>query len=136
MKNRDKTFEELKARVKKGNIGAAFALAEGFKWGSFGAPDPNRAARMYRYCCRSANKKTAALGFYNLGNLYYYGFLLGEDEREKALRMAFNCYMQSALLAHTPEALCRLGDMYRYGQFVEQSEDTAMNLYVRANQGA
>ncbi len=136
MKQSDATFKELKAQVKKGSISAAFALAEGFKWGTFGAPDPARAARMYRYCCRAGNKKTAALGFYNLGNLYYYGFLLDEREREKALRLAFHCYMQSALLAHTPEALCRLGDMYRYGQFVERSEDTAMNLYVRANQGA
>lgn len=132
----DERMEQLKAQVKKGSISAAFSLAEGFKWGYFGAPDPARAARMYRYCCRSGNKKTAALGFYNLGNLYYYGLLLNEKEREKALRLAFFCFMKSALLAHSPEALSRLGDMYRYGQFVEQSEDTAMNLYVRANQGA
>ena len=132
----DERMNQLKAKVKKGSISAAFALAEGFKWGYFGAPDAARAARMYRYCCRSGNKKTASLGYYNLGNLYYYGFLLNEDEREKALRLAFSCFVQSAILAHNPDALLRLGDMYRYGQFVEQSEDTAFNLYVRANQGA
>ena len=132
----DERMKELKAQVKKGSISAAFALAEGFKWGYFGAPDPARAARMYRYCCRSANKKTAAQGYYNLGNLYYYGFLLKDEEREKELRLAFSCFMKSALLDHSPEALCRLGDMYRYGQFVPRSEDTAMNLYLRANQGA
>ena len=129
-------MKELKAQVKKGSTAAAFALAEGFKWGYFGAADPVRAARMYRYCCRSGNKSTAARGYYNLGNLYYYGFLLKDEEREKELRLAFSCFMKSALLAHTPEALCRLGDMYRYGQVVEHNEDTAMNLYLRANQGA
>ena len=129
-------FDQLKAQVKKGSISAAFALAEGFKWGYFGAPDPARAARMYRYCCRSGNKETAAKGFYNLGNLYYYGFLLAKEEREKELRLAFSCFLKSALLAHSPEALLRLGDMYRYGQFVEQSESTALSLYLRANQGA
>lgn len=132
----DERMKELKAQVKKGSIPAAFALADGFKWGYFGAPDANRAARMYRYCCRSGNKKTASLGFYNLGNLYYYGYLLAEEEREKALRLAFSCYLQSAMLSPNPEALLRLGDMYRYGQYVERSEDRALNLYVRANQGA
>ncbi len=132
----DEKLKQLKEQVKKGNISAAFTLAEGFKWGYFGASDPARAARMYRYCCRSGNNRTAAKGYYNLGNLYYYGYLLDETEREKALRLAFNCFMKSALLAHSPEALIRLGDMYRYGQFVEQSENTAINLYIKANQGA
>ena len=49
----DERMNQLKAQVKKGSISAAFALAEGFKWGYFGAPDAARAARMYRYCCRS-----------------------------------------------------------------------------------
>ncbi|MBE6713280.1 MAG: hypothetical protein E7580_07150 [Ruminococcaceae bacterium] len=132
----DERLRQLKEQVKKGSISAAFAMAEGFKWGYFGAPDPARAARMYRYCCRSGNKKTAAQGYYNLGNLYYYGFLLSDEEREKQLRLAFSCFVKSALLCHSPEALSRLGDMYRYGQFVEQSEDTAIHLYLRANQGA
>lgn len=132
----DDRYQMLKAQVKKGSISAAFSLAEGFKWGYFGAPDPARAARMYRFCCRSGNKETAAKGFYNLGNLYYYGFLLNEEEREKSLRLAFSCFVKSALLHHSPEALVRLGDMYRYGQYVQQSESTAMNLYLRANQGA
>ncbi len=129
-------MNELKAQVKKGSTSAAFALAEGFKWGYFGAPDPARAARMYRFCCRSGNKQTAAKGYYNLGNLYYYGFLLNQEEREKELRLAFSCFLKSAMLFHTPEALLRLGDMYRYGQFVEQNDTTAVNLYIRANQGA
>ena len=129
-------MKTLKEQVKKGSIAAAFAMAEGFKWGYFGAPDPGRAARMYRYCCRSGNKQTAAKGFYNLGNLYYYGYLLDEDQREKQLRLAFSCFLKSAMLFHSSDALVRLGDMYRYGQFVEQNEGTAMSLYLRANQGA
>lgn len=129
-------LNELKTQVKKGSTAAAFTLAEGFKWGYFGAADPHRAARMYRFCCRSGNKSTASRGYYNLGNLYYYGFLLNREEREKELRLAFSCFVKSALLSHNPEALLRLGDMYRYGQYVEQNENTAINLYLRANQGA
>ena len=68
-----KRLEELKNLVKKGNISAAFSLAEAFKWGLGGESDPKNAARMYRICCRSREKKTAARGYYNLGLLYYYG---------------------------------------------------------------
>lgn len=132
----DKQMKELKERVKKGSISAAFSLAEGYKWGYFGAPDPKRAAAMYRICCRSGDKKTASRGYYNLGNLYYYGFLSDDKEREKEIRLAFSCFLKSALLFHNPEALLRLGDMYRYGQYVEKDEGVAMNLYLRANQGA
>lgn len=132
----ENTLKALKEQVKKGSISAALTLAEGFKWGYFGGCDPKRAAAMYRICCRSKDKRTAAMGYYNLGILYYHGYLLEEDEEEKRRRLAFSCFLKSALLYHTPDALRLLGDMYRYGQYVEKDEDIAMSLYLRANRGA
>lgn len=132
----DERIIELKNQVKKGNISAAFSLAEAFKWGYYGGADPKRAARMYRICCRSKENKIASLGFYNLGLLYYYGYLLEEDQAEKSRRLAFCCFLKSAMLDHSRESLLRLGDMYRYGQYVEQNEEVALSLYVRANAGA
>ena len=128
----EQTMITLKNELKKGSISAALKLAEGFKWGYFGACDPQRAAKMYRICTRSANSKTAALGFYNLGVLYYHGYLTTQEEEEKRQRMAYACFMKSALLHHTPEALSFLGDMYRYGKYVEKDEAVALKLYRRA----
>lgn len=126
------TMKDLKTQVKKGSISAALKLAEGFKWGYFGASDPCRAAKMYRICTRSNNKETAALGFYNLGLLYYHGYLTQEEEEEKRCRLAYACFMKSALIHHTPEALKSLGDMYRYGKYVEKDDGIALRLYRRA----
>lgn len=129
----NETMMELKNELKKGKISAALKLAEGFKWGYFGACDPRRAAKMYRICTKSLNKETAALGFYNLGVLYYHGYLTKEEEEEKRQKMAYSCFMKSALLHHTPQALCSLGDMYRYGKYVEKDEGVALKLYRRAS---
>ena len=129
-------MKELKNEVKKGNIRAALSLAEAFKWGYYGDPDPRGAARMYRICCRSHDRKTASLGFFNLGNLYYLGYLSqNEEERGRDRRRAFDCFMKSALLFENPMALSRLGDMYRYGQHVKKNEAVSFALYARA-QGA
>ena len=129
-------FSELKNKLKKGSIAAALELAEGFKWGYFGESDPVRAAKMYRICTRSNIPETAALGFYNLGILYYHGYLTPEKEEEKRCKMAYHCFMKSALLHHTPKALQSLGDMYRYGQYVEKDEGVALRLYRKANLSA
>jgi len=132
----DPRLEELKEKVKKGSISAAFALAEAWKWGYYGTPsDPRRAARMYRICCHSKNKATASRGYYNLGVLYYFG-LCETGEREKEIRLAFSCFLKSNLLYPNREALCRLGDMYRYGQYVEKDEKIALSLYLKANASA
>ena len=48
------------------------------------------------------------------------------------MRRAFDCFMTSALLLPGKEALSRLGDMYRYGQYVEQNDKVAMRLYLKA----
>lgn len=126
-------IRELKDEVKKGNIRAALMLAEAFKWGYYGGSDPERAARMYRICCKSRDKKTASLGFFNLGNLYYCGYLSHSDEeREKDRARAYDCFMKSVLLYENASALSRLGDMYRYGQYVKKDEAISLALYGKA----
>ena len=132
----ENNLKVLKEQVKKGSVSAALALAEGYKWGYFGMSDPRRAAAMYRICCRSKDKKTSALGYYNLGVLYYHGYLLPEEEAAKSRRLAYTCFLKSAMLDQRPETLRLLGDMYRYGQYVEKDDKIAMDLYLRANQGA
>ena len=124
---------KLKEEVKKGSIPAAFSLAEAFKWGYYGDSDPQRAARMYRICCRSKDRRLASLGYLNLGVLYYYGYLSDGEEPEKDARRAFRCFMKSAMTCPNSAALSRLGDMYRYGQYVPKDERVACSLYLKAN---
>ncbi len=126
-------IQKLREEVKRGSIPAAFSLAEAYKWGYYGEIDAHRAARMYRICCRSKDRALSAAGYFNLGNLYYFGYLsqgeVGEEEKKKA----FDCFMKSVLCHPTPEAFSRLGDMYRYGHYVEQNEGIARGLYLKAN---
>jgi TPR repeat protein len=130
----DERLTELLERVKKGSVSAAFDLAEAFKWGYYGLRDPRRAARMYRICCRSKDKELASRGYLNLGLLYYYGYLSPEEENgSEDARHAFGCFMKSALTFPNKAALTRLGDMYRYGQYVEKDEGVALRLYLKAN---
>lgn len=129
----DERVKVLRDQVKKGNASAAFDLAEAFKWGYYGDADPVRAARMYRICCRSKNKRIASLGFLNLGVLYYYGYLAkDEKERSRSAALAFDCFLKSAMMDKNPGALIRLADMYRYGQYVERDEGIAISLYAKA----
>ena len=124
--------KELKDMVKKGSVTAAYSLAEALKWGYYGGADYKASAAMYRICCRAKDKKMASEGYYNLGILYYYGYLLGEEQREKSRRIAYSCFLKSAMLSHHIGALNKLGDMYRYGQYVNKDERVALSLYVRA----
>ncbi len=123
----------LREEVKKGNIAAAFRLAEAYKWGYYGDVDPHRAARMYRICCRSKDKVLSAEGYYNLGILWYFGHLSDGEVGPRETKMAFQCFLKSVLSHPTPEAFTKLGDMYRYGQHVEKNERIAMGLYRKAN---
>ncbi len=129
----DERMTSLKEQVKKGSIPAAFSLAEALKWGYYGETDPMRAARMYRICCRAKDKKMSAAGFLNLGILYYYGYLSDGSEPEKDAKNAFSCFLKSALTYPNKDALSRLGDMYRYGQYVPKNEGVALSLYLKAN---
>ena len=110
-------------------------MAEAYQWGYLTEEDPARAERLYRRLCRSKSPAVASRGFYRLGLLYYYGYRNKGESPEAGLSFAFACFMKSAIKFPNPPALCRLGDMYRYGQYVEKNEAVACELYLKARRG-
>ncbi|MBP5289097.1 MAG: SEL1-like repeat protein [Clostridia bacterium] len=121
-------LKELEEKAKAGDYTAAMNLAEALKWGYYGEASPSRAMALYRACTAAPSRALAASAWYNLGVFYYYGLL---DEKTD-VRLAFDCFMKSALLLPGKEALSRLADMYRYGQYVEQNDSVALHLYLKA----
>ena len=121
-------LKELEEKAQQGDYAAAMKLADALKWGYYGEASPARAMALYRSCTAAPSRKVAASAYYNLGVYYYYGLL----EEKADVRMAFDCFMKSALLLPGKEALSRLADMYRYGQYVEQNDKVAMRLYLKA----
>lgn len=119
---------ELEDRVALGDKEAMMKLADALKWGLYGEVDLARAAALYRECAKSVVRKVSSAGFYNLGLFYYFGYL----EEEPNERLAFDCFMKSALRFPNRAALGKLADMYRYGQYVEQNEKVALALYGSA----
>ncbi len=120
-------MKRLAEQAETGDLEAALELADALKWGYYGEASPERAMALYRRCTASPCGKVAAKAYYNLGVFYYYGL---SDEPDT--RRAFDCFMKSALIRPEREALSRLGDMYRYGQYVERNEKVAMRLYLKA----
>ena len=125
MQKRMKVLEE---KANGGDYTAAMKLADALKWGYYGEASPARAMALYRRCTAAPSRSVAAAAWYNLGVYYYYGLL--EDRAD--VQKAFDCFMKSALLIPGREALSRLADMYRYGQYVEQNETIALRLYLKA----
>lgn len=122
------TMQTLEEKAARGDYAAALKLADALKWGYYGEASPARAMALYRACTASPSRSVAASAYYNLGVFYYFGLL----EEKTDVRLAFDCFMKSALLLPGKEALSRLADMYRYGQYVEQNETVAMRLYLKA----
>lgn len=123
------TLNELEQKAARGDYQAAMALADALKWGYYGEASPERAAALYHRCISSPDTGVAAAAYYNLGLFFYLGLL----EEEADSRLAFQCFLKSALLRPRKEPLSRLADMYRYGQYVEKNENIALNLYLRAS---
>lgn len=67
-------------------------------------------------------------GIRNLGYCYYYGRGMKESDYEKA----YECFDKGALLFRDAACLYKLGDMYRYGQKVEENPQYAFMLYMNA----
>lgn len=124
----EERIRELNQKIHAGSGKAALTLAESYKWGLYGEVDFTKAARLYRLCAKSRSKALSSAGYYNLGVLYYHGYLGDEPD----IKRAFSCFMKSALLSPNAAALGKLADMYRYGQFVEQNEEVALSLYTKA----
>ena len=127
MKN---TEEALKEKMRRGNGQAALELAESFKWGIFGEVDFRAAERIYRRLTASRNAALSSKGYYNLGLLYYHGYIGDPDHPD--VHRAYRFFVKSAILAPNRAALTKLADMYRYGQAVEKNEKVAFTLYTRA----
>ena len=119
---------KLEEKAAQGDYVATMKLADALKWGYYGEASPERSMELYRRCVAAPSRELSAAAYYNLGVFYYYGLV---DEKADA-RRAFDCFMKSALLLPGREALSRLADMYRYGQYVEQNEKIAMRLYLKA----
>jgi len=123
-------IRSLEEKVARGSGKAALELAESYKWGFFGQVDFQKAEKIYRLCAKSKSRALSSKGYYNLGLLYYHGFI-GDPEhpdRDKAYR----CFVQSSLVFPNRAALTILADMYRYGQAVEKNDAVALALYTQA----
>ena len=62
----------------------------------------------------------------NLGYIYYYGRTNTPD-----FEKAFYCYAKAACMGH-PNAMYKIGDMYKNGLFVAKNEDKAFHWYQEA----
>ena len=131
MKN---TAEALMEKMRRGSGQAALELAESLKWGIFGQVDFKEAERIYRRLAGSRSASLSSKGYYNLGLLYYHGYL-GDPEKPDVHR-AYRYFVKSAILAPNRAALTKLADMYRYGQAVPKNDQVALTLYTRASQEA
>lgn len=83
---------------------------------------------------RELYEKSAAMGnpqaMVNLGYVHYYG-----RECEVDYGKAFQWFSKAALVSFDPpmpEAFYKLGDMYRWGKYVERDDYAAVTLYFRA----
>ena len=63
----------------------------------------------------------------NLGYCHQYGRSI-----PRSMDKAFACYLRAALLSDHPEALYKLGDMYRSGKGTAKDGDVASALYSKA----
>ena len=97
---------------------AALELAESFKWGIFGEVDFRAAERIYRRLTASRNASLSSKGYYNLGLLYYHGYIGDPDHPD--VHRAYRFFVKSAILAPNRAALTKLADMYRNGYYVEK----------------
>lgn len=100
---------------------AANNLGSMYYSGLYFNEDYNEAAKYYKMA--ADNGVEVAYG--NLGCCYYYG---GNKDYKKA----YEAFAEGAALFNNVECLFRLGDLYRYGYYVEKNENKAYYLYEKA----
>lgn len=115
--------DALGVGVETGHAECASQLGTMYFLGMGVPTDHDRARQLYE----RASELGSAQGSVNLAYLYYYGRGVPED-----LPRAYKLFARAALTANHPEALWKIGDMYRTGRFVEQDDLTAFTLYSRA----
>ena len=112
--------------MNEGNLTAALNLGAMYYGGEFIPRNFRKAIEYYKLAAKSDDDDTKIRALCNLGYCYYYGRDIPIDNEK-----AFNCFMRGAL-SNDANSLYKLGDMYRYGRFVEKDEETAAFLYERA----
>ena len=96
--------------------------------GVFVQRDFAKAVKLYKMAAGSDDSNVAARAICNLGYCYYYGRSIAVDKEK-----AFSYFLKGTLLYNDPNCLYKLGDMYRYGEYVEKSEKMAYTLYKKAH---
>ncbi len=123
-----KVLEYYEEGVRCGNQLACLNLGAIYNEGVLVKRDYERSAELYRIASEIEDDNAiAAMAITNLGYYYYYDFAGKQDYRK-----AFNCFLQGALRYSNANAYYKLGDMYRYGHFVDQDDKMAFELYMKA----
>ena len=125
---KEKVLEYYEAGVKEGSQLACLNLGAIYNEGILVKRDYEKSAELYRIAAESEEDNSiAAMAITNLGYYYYYDFA-GKQDYQKA----FNCFLQGALRYANANAYYKLGDMYRYGYFVDKDEKMAFEMYMKA----
>ena len=90
--------------------------------GRCGEPDYDKAVKYYRM----AAERGEIIALENLGYCCYHGRGVEVDYAE-----AYLCFSQAAMLGF-PAALYKIGDMYRYGNYLPQRDEAAFAFYQRS----
>jgi len=112
--------------IDAGNLSAALSLGAMYYGGEFIPRDFRKAIKYYELATESDDKETQLWAWTNLGYCHYYGRDIPVDDEK-----AFNCYMRAAV-QRNPNALYKIGDMYRYGRYVAKDEQIALTFYWQA----
>ena len=109
--------------IRHGHPGAALNLGTMYYNGTYLKQDYEQAVKFYEIAAAAGERRAIC----NLGYCYYYG-----RHQQADYQKAYHYYNLGALLYDDPNCLYKLGDMYRWGLYVEESETYALRLYFRA----
>lgn len=103
---------------------AANNLGSMYYNGIYFEEDRLKALEYYEEACEMG----CQLAYSNLAYCYYYG---GNGVKVD-YRKAFRYFSEGANLFNDPNCLYKVGDMYRFGKYVEENDNKAFQMYVRA----
>ena len=125
---RKKVIDYYEEGVRAGNQLACLNLGAIYNDGILVPRDYERSAELYRIAADiDDDNSISAMAITNLGYYYYYDFAGKQD-----YKTAFNCFLHGALRYNNANAYYKLGDMYRYGQFIDKDEKMAFEMYMKA----
>jgi len=125
---RDRVLDYYEAGVRANNPIACLNLGAIYNEGVLVKQDYEKSAELYRIAADSScDPAIASMAVTNLGYYYYYDYA-GTQNYQKA----FNCFLHGALRYNNANAYYKLGDMYRYGYYVDKDEKMAFEMYMKA----